>query len=100
MPFRIDWLNLFVVQETLKSLLQHHSSEASVLERSAFFMVQLSHPYMTTGKTIALILRNGDVFNYPSTPPMLRQPGHRAGPAPVSVALGWGERQHWQELPQ
>ena len=51
---RIDWLDLLVVQETLKSLLQHHSSKASILLHSAFFMVQLSHPYMTTGKTIAL----------------------------------------------
>ena len=52
--FRIDWLDLLAVQETLKSLLQHHSSKASVLRHSAFFTVQLSHPYMTTGKTIAL----------------------------------------------
>ena len=53
-PFRMDWLDLLAVQGTLKSLLQHHSSKASILQRSAFFMVQLSHPYMTTGKTIAL----------------------------------------------
>ena len=52
--FRIDWLDLLAVQGTLKSLLQDHSSKASNLWRSAFFMVQLSHPYMTTGKTIAL----------------------------------------------
>ena len=52
--FRMDWLDLLVVQGTLKSLLQHHSSKASILWRSAFFRVQLSHPYMTTGKTIAL----------------------------------------------
>ena len=52
--FRMDWLDLLAVQETLKSLLQHHSSKASTLQRSAFFTVQLSHPYMTTGKTIAL----------------------------------------------
>ena len=52
--FRIDWFDLLVVQGTLKSLLQHHSSKASILWHSAFFMVQLSHPYMTTGKTIAL----------------------------------------------
>ena len=51
---RIDWLDLPVVQQTLKSLLQHHSSKASILLHSAFFIVQLSHPYMTTGKTIAL----------------------------------------------
>ena len=52
--FRIDWFDLLVVQGTLKSLLQHHSSKASVLQHLAFFMVQLSHPYMTTGKIIAL----------------------------------------------
>ena len=52
--FRMDWLDLLVVQGTLKSLLQHHSSKASILWHSAFFTVQLSHPYMTTGKTIAL----------------------------------------------
>ena len=52
--FRIDWLDLLAVQGTLKSLLQHHSSKASILQRSAFFIVQLSHPYMTTGKIIAL----------------------------------------------
>ena len=52
--FWMDWLDLLAVRGTLKSLLQHHSSKASVLQRSAFFMVQLSHPYMTTGKTIAL----------------------------------------------
>ena len=52
--FRMDWLDLLAVQGTLKSLLQHHSSKASILRRSAFFTVQLSHPYMTTGKTTAL----------------------------------------------
>ena len=52
--FRMDWFDLLAIQGTLKSLLQHHSSSASVLQRSAFFMVQLSHPYMTTGKAIAL----------------------------------------------
>ena len=55
--FRMDWLDLLVVQGTLKSLLQHHSSEASILWHSVFFIVQLSHPYMTTGKTIALTKR-------------------------------------------
>ena len=55
--YRTDWLDLLAVQETLKSLFQHHSSKASVLWRSAFFMVQLSHLYMTTGKTIALTRR-------------------------------------------
>ena len=52
--FRMNWLDLLAVQGTLKGLLQHHSSNASILQHSAFFMVQLSHPYMTTGKTIAL----------------------------------------------
>ena len=55
--FRMDWLDLFTVQGTLKSLLQHHSSKAVILQCSAFFTVQLSHPYMTTGKTIALTRR-------------------------------------------
>ena len=55
--FRMDWLDLLVVQGTLKSLLQHHSSKASILRHSAFFTVQLSHPYMTTGKIIALTSR-------------------------------------------
>ena len=52
--FRMDWLDLLAVQGTLKSLLQHHSSKASILRHSAFFIVQLSHPYLSTGKTIAL----------------------------------------------
>ena len=55
--FRMDWLDLLAVQGTLRSLLQHHSSKASILWHSAFFIVQLSHPYMTTGKTIALTRR-------------------------------------------
>ena len=55
--FRMDWLDLLAVQGTLKSLLQHHSSKVSILWHSAFFIVQLSHPYMTTGKTIALKIR-------------------------------------------
>ena len=55
--FKMDWLDLLAVQGTLKSLLQHHTSKASILLRSAFFTVQLSHPYMTTGKTIALTRR-------------------------------------------
>ena len=55
--FRMDWLDLLAVQGTLKSLLQHHHPKASILQRSAFFTVQLSHPYMTTGKTITLTRR-------------------------------------------
>ena len=54
--FRMDWLDVLAVQGTLKSLLQHHSSKASILQHSAFFIVQLSHPYVTTGKTIALTI--------------------------------------------
>ena len=63
--FRMDWLDLLAVQGTLKGLLQHHSSKASILQCSAFFTVQLSHPYMTTGKTIALIRRTfaGEVMS-------------------------------------
>ena len=59
--FRIDWFDLLTVQGTLKSLLQHHSSKASILQCSAFFMIQLSHPHMTTGKTIAL---TSNVFDF------------------------------------
>ena len=55
--FRIDWFDLLAVQGTLKSLLQHHSSKASILQHSAFFIVQISHPYVTTGKTMALTRR-------------------------------------------
>ena len=55
--FRMDWLDLLAVQGTLKSFLEHHSSKASILQRSAFFIVQLSHAYMTTGKTIVLSRR-------------------------------------------
>ena len=75
---RIDWLDLLAAQKTLKSLLQHHSSKASILRHSAFFIVQLSHPYMTTGKTIALSRRTfvGKVmsllFNMLSRPGVLR----------------------------
>ena len=57
MSFRMDWLDLLAVQGTLKSLLQHHSSKASILRHSAFSVVQLSHPYMTTGETTALTRR-------------------------------------------
>ena len=87
--FRMDWLDLLVVQETLKSLLQHHSSKASMLRSSAFFTVQLSHPYMTTGKTIALtrwtlvgkvmsLLLNMKRQILGSYKKMKYQPGHRS----------------------
>src|SRR5574341_986116 len=59
--FRMDWLDLLAVQGTLKSLLQHHSSKVSILRHSAFFTAQLSHPYMTTGKTIALTRRISEI---------------------------------------
>ena len=67
--FRMDWLDLLAVRGTLKSLLQHHSSKASILRHSAFFIVQLSHPYMTAGKTIALtrqtfVASNISAFQY------------------------------------
>ena len=66
--FRMDWLDFLAVQRTLKSLLQHHSSKALILQHSAFFTVQLSHPYMTTGKTIALtrqtFVGNVSAFEY------------------------------------
>ena len=67
--FRIDWLDLLAVQGSLKSLLQHHSSKVSILQHSAFFIVQLSHSYMTTGKTIALTRQNSHkvimIWGYP-----------------------------------
>ena len=78
--FRIDWLDLLVVQGTLKSLLQYHSSKASILWRSAFFIVQLSHPYMTTGKTITL-------------------PIHVSIPCdPSCHEETWDDSQHWREI--
>ena len=60
--FRMDWLDLLAIQGTLQSLLQHHISNVSILQHSAFFIVQLSHPYMTTGKTIALTSGSGRIF--------------------------------------
>ena len=66
--FRMDWLDLLAVQGTLKSLLQHHSSKAFILQHSAFFMVQLSHPYMTTGKTITLTRLESVICIYISPP--------------------------------
>ena len=72
--FRKDWLDLLVVQGTLKSLLQHHSSKASILQHSAFFTVQLSHPYVTTGKTIALTRRRYIYTYIYSSCSLLEQP--------------------------
>ena len=85
--FRMDWLDLLAVQGTLKSLVQHHNSKASILQRSAFFTVQLSHPYMTTGKTIALTRWTfvGKVM------PLLHSPQHNVhtagGPGPKGAGL-------------
>ena len=86
--FRIDWFDLLAVQGTLKSLLQHHSSKASILGCSAFFMVQLSHPYMTTRKTIALtrrtfvsevasLLFENHLWQWHPTPELLPGKSHR-----------------------
>ena len=109
--FRMDWLDLFAVQGTLMSLLQHHSSKASVLRCSAFFIVQVSHPYMTTGKTIALTRWTffGKVmsllFNmlYAAAKslqscPTLYNPidGSPPGPPP---SLGFSRQEHWTGLP-
>ena len=90
--FRMDWLDLLAVQGTLKSLLQHHSSKASVLQCSAFFMIQLSHPYMTTGKTIALIRRTfvGKVMSL-----LFNMLSRLVIPTPVFLP---GESQGWGSL--
>ena len=87
--FRMDWLDLLAVQGTLKSLLQHHSSRASILRRSAFFTVQLSHPYMTTGKTIypCLIPDLGPVYWH-----------FTAGVASLTVWLGNVTRRSWKNM--
>ena len=101
--FRIDWFDLLEVQGILKSLLQHHSSKASILQQSAFFMVQLSYSYMTTGKTIALTRQTfvGKVMSLllicclgwsPLTPPHQKRKNHR------SVASLGGVRLHRQPL--
>jgi len=101
--FRMDWWDLLAVQGTLKSLLQHHSSKASILWRSAFFIVQLSHPHMTTEKTIALtrfrinphtLQRHSEVSNIPcvhqdpKTPQRLRQNCVWVSPEEVQVNSG------------
>ena len=86
--FRMDWLDLLAAQGTLTSLLQHHSSKASILQRSAFFTVQLSHPYMTTGKTIALTRRTF-VGNY--------QFGSQNAQKRKSTLMTWNwSRQHFE----
>ena len=110
--FRMDWLDLLAVQGTLKSLIQHHSSKASILLCSAFFIVQLSHPYMTTGKTIAWMRRTfvdkvmSLLFNMLSAAaaakllqscPTLCDPIVAAHQAPPS--LGFSRQEHWSGLP-
>ena len=90
---RMDWLDILAVQGTLKSLLQHHSSKASILRRSAFFIVQLSHPYVTTGKTIALTA----AAKSPQSCLTLCDPIEAAHQAPLS--LGFSRQEHWSELP-
>ena len=118
--FRIDWLDLLAVQGTLKSLLQHHSSKASILWLSAFFTVQLSHPYMTTGKTIALtrqtfvgkvmslllnmlsrlvitLLPRSAMLSCFSRVRLCATPETAAHQAPPS--LGFSRQEHWSGLP-
>ena len=90
--FKMDWLDLLAVQGTLKSLLQHHSSKASILRHSAFFTVQLSHPYMTTGKTIALTRRTfvGQIMSLPFN--MLSQLAIAFLPRSEFILISW---LHW-----
>ena len=85
--FRMDWLDLLAVQGTLKSLLQHHSSKASILWLSAFLMVQLSHPYMTTGKAIALSIHRSEVVKSLSRVRLFATPWTVAYQAPLSMGL-------------
>ena len=85
--FRMDWLDLLAVQGTPKGLRQHHSSKASILRHSAFFMVQLSHPYMTTGKTIALTRRTFAVTC--ALDSVCSSCSHSWGPSRVLESLGY-----------
>ena len=96
--FRMDWLELLVVPGTLQSLLQHHSSKASILRRSAFFTVQLSHPYMTTGKTIKLtlllLLLLLSCFSHVRLCVTPEMAAHQA-----ASSLGFSRQEHWSGLP-
>ena len=92
---RMDWLDLLAVQGALKSLLQHHSSKASILRLSAFFRVQLSHPYMTTGKTIAL--NAAAAAKSLQSCPTLCDPID--GSPPGFPSLGFSRQEHWSGLP-
>ena len=109
--FRMDWLDLLVIQGTLKSLLQHHSPKASILRHSGFFTVQFSHPYMTTGETIALTRRTlvGKVmsllFNMPSSLVITFLPRSKRlliswlqSPSAVTLATLCEELTHWKRL--
>ena len=91
--FRMDWFNLLAVQRTLKSLPQHHSSKASILWHLAFFMVQLSHPYTTTGKTIALTAADKSLQSCPT----LCSPID--GSSPGSPIPGFSRQEHWSGVP-
>ena len=93
--FRKDWLHLPAVQGTLKSLLQHHSSKASILQCSAFFTVQISHPYMTTGKIIALT----DAAAAKSLQSCLTLCDPIDGSPPGPPSLGFSRQEHWSGLP-
>ena len=99
--FRIDWFDRLAVQRTLKSLLQRHSSKASILQCSAFFTIQLSHPYMTTGKTIALTRRTfvSKVQTNVSLSrvPLFATPWTVAYQAPLSMEFS--RQEYWSELP-
>ena len=94
--FRMDLLDLFAVQGTLKSLLQHHRSKASVLRPSAFFTVQFSHPYMTTGKTIVLTAAAAAAASLQSCLTLCdpETAAHQASPS-----LGFSRQEHWSGLP-
>ena len=108
--FRMDWLHLLAVQGPFKSLLQYHSSKASILRHSAFFTVQLSHPYMTTGKTIALtrqtfvgkvmslLLNMLSVAKLLQSCPTLCDPID-SSPLGSSLSLGFSRQEHWSGLP-
>ena len=86
--FRMDWLDLLAVQGTLKSLLQQHSSKASILQRSAFFTIQLLHPYMTTGKAIVKLLSHVRLFATPW-----------AVDYQASLSMGFSRQEYWSGVP-
>ena len=91
--FRMDWLDILAVQGTLKSLLQHYSSKASILQRLAFFVVQLSYPYMTTGKTIAMNMQTFDYTDYTCNP--IGNQSILLGYGSASYVFGLMERPRW-----